>query len=148
MGSCRSGALVDRTLQFYTKLYLQDDILTKVDRASMMHSLEVRAPFSTSRWSISSAAFRGAYKLRGGQTKYLLKKALEPSASERHSLSCQEGIRSADRGVVQVGCGWTPCTSTLQCSIRIAYRTVSTRIKGAIAMSEHFSGGRLRCPTF
>ncbi|MBA3507494.1 MAG: asparagine synthase (glutamine-hydrolyzing), partial [Betaproteobacteria bacterium] len=36
--SCRSGALVDRTLQFYTKLYLQDDILTKVDRASMMHS--------------------------------------------------------------------------------------------------------------
>ena len=40
-----ADALVDRTLQFYTKLYLQDDILTKVDRASMMHSLEVSAPF-------------------------------------------------------------------------------------------------------
>ena len=49
--SCRSDALVDRTLQFYTKLYLQDDILTKVDRASMMHSLEVRAPVSRHRCS-------------------------------------------------------------------------------------------------
>jgi asparagine synthase (glutamine-hydrolysing) len=36
---------VDKVLRFYTKLYLQDDILCKVDRASMMHSLEVRAPF-------------------------------------------------------------------------------------------------------
>ena len=43
--ACRQHDLVDRTLQFYTKLYLQDDILAKVDRASMMHSLEVRAPF-------------------------------------------------------------------------------------------------------
>jgi asparagine synthase (glutamine-hydrolysing) len=36
---------VDRTLQFFTRLYLQDDILMKVDRASMMNSLEARAPF-------------------------------------------------------------------------------------------------------
>lgn len=35
--------LVDKTLQFYTKLYLQEDILVKVYRASMMHSLEVRS---------------------------------------------------------------------------------------------------------
>jgi asparagine synthase (glutamine-hydrolysing) len=30
--NCRTDSLVDRTMQFYTKLYLQDDILTKVDR--------------------------------------------------------------------------------------------------------------------
>jgi asparagine synthase (glutamine-hydrolysing) len=42
---CRQPNLVDRTLQFYTKLYLQDDILVKVDRASMATSLEVRSPF-------------------------------------------------------------------------------------------------------
>jgi asparagine synthase (glutamine-hydrolysing) len=76
--SCRSGALVDRTLQFYTKLYLQDDILTKVDRASMMHSLEVRAPFLDIDVVDFARRIPWRYKLRGGQTKYLLKKALEP----------------------------------------------------------------------
>ena len=75
---CRSADLVDRTLQFYTKLYLQDDILTKVDRASMMHSLEVRAPFLDIELVDFVRRIPWRYKLRGRQTKYLLKKALEP----------------------------------------------------------------------
>jgi asparagine synthase (glutamine-hydrolysing) len=76
--SCRTDSLVDRTLQFYTKLYLQDDILTKVDRASMMHSLEVRAPFLDIELVDFVRRIPWRYKLRGGQSKYLLKKALEP----------------------------------------------------------------------
>jgi len=75
---CRTDSLVDRTMQFYTKLYLQDDILTKVDRASMMHSLEVRAPFLDIELVDFVRRIPWRYKLRGGQTKYLLKKALEP----------------------------------------------------------------------
>src|SRR6185295_4510281 len=70
--------LVDKTLQFYTKLYLQDDILTKVDRASMMHSLEVRAPFLDIEVVDFVRRIPWRYKLRVGETKYLLKKALEP----------------------------------------------------------------------
>jgi asparagine synthase (glutamine-hydrolysing) len=76
--ACRTDSLVDHTMQFYTKLYMQDDILTKVDRASMMHSLEVRAPFLDIELVDFVRRIPWRYKLRGGQTKYLLKKALEP----------------------------------------------------------------------
>jgi len=75
---CRQPNLVDRTLQFYTKLYLQDDILVKVDRASMMHSLEVRAPYLDIELVDFVRRIPHQYKFRGGETKYILKKALEP----------------------------------------------------------------------
>lgn len=75
---CGQDNLVDKTLQFYTKLYLQDDILVKVDRASMMNSLEVRAPFLDIELVDFVRKIPWNYKYRNGQTKYILKKALEP----------------------------------------------------------------------
>jgi asparagine synthase (glutamine-hydrolysing) len=74
--ACPQQDLVDKTLQFYTKLYLQDDILVKVDRASMMHSLEVRAPFLDIELVNFVRRIPSAYKFRNGTTKYILKKAL------------------------------------------------------------------------
>jgi len=68
---------VDKTLEFYTRFYLQDDILTKVDRASMMVSLEVRAPFLDNDVVDFARRIPHQYKFRDGQTKYLLKRALE-----------------------------------------------------------------------
>lgn len=76
--ACRQPDLVDKVLQFYTKLYLQDDILAKVDRASMMHSLEVRAPYLDIALVDFVRRIPHRYKFRDGQTKYILKKALEP----------------------------------------------------------------------
>jgi asparagine synthase (glutamine-hydrolysing) len=76
--NCQQANVVDKTLQFYTKLYLQDDILTKVDRTSMMHSLEVRAPFLDIDLVDFVRKIPHQYKIRQGQTKYILKKALEP----------------------------------------------------------------------
>jgi len=76
--ACRQQNLVDKTLQFYTKLYLQDDILVKADRASMMNSLEVRAPFLDIELVDFVRRIPHTYKYRNGQTKYILKKALEP----------------------------------------------------------------------
>ena len=76
--ACAQTNLVDKTLQFYTKLYLQDDILVKVDRASMMNSLEVRAPFLDIELVDLVRRIPSSYKFRNGTTKYLLKKALEP----------------------------------------------------------------------
>lgn len=76
--SCAQENLIDRTLQFYTKLYLQDDILVKIDRATMMHGLEARAPFLDLDFVNFARRIPAAWKFRGGQTKYILKKALEP----------------------------------------------------------------------
>jgi asparagine synthase (glutamine-hydrolysing) len=76
--SCNQTSLVDKTLQFYTKLYLQDDILVKVDRASMMNSLEVRAPFLDIELVDFVRRIPHQYKVHNGVTKYILKKALEP----------------------------------------------------------------------
>jgi asparagine synthase (glutamine-hydrolysing) len=76
--SCRQPNLVDRTLQFYTELYLQDGILAKVDRASMMHGLEARSPFLDLEVANFARRLPHGLKIRGGVAKYLLKKALEP----------------------------------------------------------------------
>ena len=76
--ACRQTDLVDKVLQFYTKLYLQDDILVKVDRASMMNSLEARAPYLDIELVDFVRRIPHRFKYRNGVTKYLLKKALEP----------------------------------------------------------------------
>ena len=76
--SCKSSDIYNKTMEFYVKLYLQDDVLVKVDRASMMNSLEVRAPFLDIELVDFIRKIPSSYKFRDGQTKYILKKALEP----------------------------------------------------------------------
>lgn len=60
------------------KTYLTDDILTKVDRASMAVSLEVRAPLLDHELMELVATIPSALKLHGRTGKYIFKKALEP----------------------------------------------------------------------
>ncbi len=57
--------------------YLSEDILTKVDRASMAVSLETRAPFLDPRVAQFSASLPLKYKLNGNKGKYILKKAVK-----------------------------------------------------------------------
>lgn len=64
--------------RYFLKHYLPDDILTKVDRASMMHSLEVRAPFLDRELVEFVQQLPGRFKLRCWQTKYLLRQATAP----------------------------------------------------------------------
>ncbi len=70
-----TGDTIDRSLQFYTRLYLADGILAKVDRASMMNSLEVRAPLLDINVANFARRLPNRYKLHGTTTKYLLKHA-------------------------------------------------------------------------
>ncbi|MDP2699706.1 asparagine synthase (glutamine-hydrolyzing) [Thalassospira sp.] len=69
---------LDRLLQFFTILYLQDNILTKVDRASMMSSLETRAVFLDNDLVDLCCRLPAHFKYRNGERKFILKKALEP----------------------------------------------------------------------
>ena len=65
---------IDRALEFFTTFYLQNDILMKVDRASMMHSLETRAVFLDNDLVDFCRRLPNRFKLRNGDRKYLLKK--------------------------------------------------------------------------
>ena len=73
--SCAPRDPFDLLTYLYSKLYMCDDILTKVDRASMMHSLEVRAPFLDTAVVEFLTSLPTRYKLRGMEMKYLLKRA-------------------------------------------------------------------------
>jgi len=54
--------------------YLPDDLLVKVDVASMANSLEVRCPFLDHKLVEFAATIQNQLKLRNGQTKYILKR--------------------------------------------------------------------------
>ena len=60
------------------KTYLPGDILTKVDRASMAHSLEVRVPLLDHKLTEWIAGLSPQLKLHGREGKYIFKKALQP----------------------------------------------------------------------
>jgi len=76
------GAPVDQPLALVQyldyKTYLPGDINTKVDRASMAHSLEVRVPFLDHTLIEWAARLPEELKLAGGEGKRVLKKAFEP----------------------------------------------------------------------
>jgi asparagine synthase (glutamine-hydrolysing) len=89
---------IGRLLQFFTVFYLQDDILTKVDRAAMMSSLETRAVFLDNDLVDFCCRLPDQFKYRNGERKFLLKKALEPMLPESivHRRKKGFGIPLAD----------------------------------------------------
>ena len=68
---------VNKLLYCDLKLYLEGDILTKVDRASMANSLEVRVPLLNARVLDYALTIPHYFKIRGMTAKYILKKTME-----------------------------------------------------------------------
>jgi asparagine synthase (glutamine-hydrolysing) len=64
------------------KTYLPGDILTKVDRASMAHSLEVRVPVLDHHLLEWAAGLPAGLKMHRGEGKYVFKRALRPYLSD------------------------------------------------------------------
>ncbi|HWU41603.1 MAG TPA: asparagine synthase C-terminal domain-containing protein, partial [Candidatus Acidoferrum sp.] len=68
---------VDATLGVDAALYLPDDLLVKVDIASMAHSLEARSPFLDHEFMEFAATIPSNLKVRGRTKKYILKRAFK-----------------------------------------------------------------------
>jgi asparagine synthase (glutamine-hydrolysing) len=66
----------DALSYLYVKLYMSDDILVKVDRATMAHGLEARAPLLDYRVAEFIASLQTRHKIKGTEMKVLLKRAL------------------------------------------------------------------------
>lgn len=69
--------LLSRMLNFDTKTWLVDDLLTKADRMSMGSSLELRVPFLDYRLVEFAASLPTKYKISGKEGKFILKKMME-----------------------------------------------------------------------
>lgn len=77
------------------KTYLPGDILTKVDRASMAASLEVRVPMLDHKFVEWAASLPTELKLRQGEGKYVLKRALEPYVPYENLYRAKRGFATS-----------------------------------------------------
>jgi len=97
--SCPDSDPLARLFLLYAREFLPDDILFKVDRCSMMHSLEVRAPFLDRNLAGFVARLPVSCKLRFFTRKYLLKKACA-------RLLPPEILKRNKRGFIIPVAGW------------------------------------------
>jgi len=74
----KDQAFMARLLYVDMKTYLPDDILTKVDRASMAVSLEARVPILDHKVVELAARIPFRYKINGDMTKFILKDMIRP----------------------------------------------------------------------
>ena len=92
-------------LDFDQRYYLADDILYKVDRISMAHSLEVRPPFLDPRIVDFAGALPDNFKLRGATSKYVLRQLmadkLPASVLQRPKIGFDIPIHDWFRGVLR-----------------------------------------------
>jgi asparagine synthase (glutamine-hydrolysing) len=77
-GKCPVEDALSRVQYLDMKTYLVGDILTKVDRASMAHALEVRVPLLDHELVEWISGLPASLKLQGREGKFIFKKALEP----------------------------------------------------------------------
>ena len=73
----KTGQDLDKMLYVDSKTYLPGDILTKVDRMSMANSLEARVPLLDHKLIEFVNRIPANLKLRGLETKYIFKRAIE-----------------------------------------------------------------------
>lgn len=74
---CNASSYLEKIMYVDMRLWLPDDLLTKVDRATMAYSLEARVPYLDHKFVEFVAQLNPDLKQHGKTTKYLLKKMAE-----------------------------------------------------------------------
>jgi asparagine synthase (glutamine-hydrolysing) len=96
---------LQRYLEFDQRYYLADDILYKVDRMTMAHSLEARPPFLDPRIVDFSARLPEKFKLNGSQSKYVLRRLMQdklpPHVLRRPKIGFDIPVHDWFRGVLR-----------------------------------------------
>jgi asparagine synthase (glutamine-hydrolysing) len=84
--------LVSRLTEIDIRSYMLDDILVKVDRMSMAHSLEVRSPLLDHRVAELAARMPTGMKIRGGVGKHVLREVLRKKLPPRAVRKGKQGF--------------------------------------------------------
>lgn len=134
-----------RAFHVYTRQFMLDDILVKVDRCSMLHSLEVRAPFLDKKCAEYVARLPVNCKLSGFRRKFLLKKAfarlLPEKILKRNKRGFQIPVAAWLRGRLK------PLLREMLSPDRLARQGIFQPGETERLMEAHFSGKRdLRKP--
>ena len=103
----RDDDLVDQMMMRDTVGYLPDDILVKLDRATMSVSLEGRIPLLDHRVVELLASMPPRMKVRDGETKYLLRRVLDRYVPPNADAQPEVGLRHPCR---RIGCA-VPCAT-------------------------------------
>jgi asparagine synthase (glutamine-hydrolysing) len=89
---CHADDFLNRQLYTDLSVYLADDILVKVDRMSMATSLETRAPFLDGDVMELAFSMPGSLKIRDGERKWILKRAMRGILPQRILTRRKEGF--------------------------------------------------------
>ncbi len=83
---------LNRSLEYFQTTFLPDQVLSYTDTLSMAHGLEIRSPFLDYRLVDYVNSLPGSYKIRNGETKYLLKKAAKGLLPDELIYQKKEGF--------------------------------------------------------
>ena len=84
-------------MRFDFETYLPEDVLTKVDRMSMAHSIESRVPLLDNQVIEFAASLPASLKIANGRRKHVLKEAAAAAAAAGDPRSPEAGLRRAAR---------------------------------------------------
>jgi len=96
----RSGAPLNRAMYFDAKTFLNGLFIVE-DKLSMAHSIETRVPFLDNDFIDFTLAIPPAYKLRNGEIKYILKRAMRKLLPAETLTRRKQGFTPPDKSWYQ-----------------------------------------------